>query len=341
MTTRDHVLDWIFEATDRVLTKHGINTQKGLDMARIRTIKPETPQSESLGRASRDARLLFLLLFTLCDDEGRARGNSRMLASLLFPYDDGDGGHPKTTGADVERWLDELEREDCVVRYSVDGDAFLAVCNWSKHQKIDKPTRSKLPPPPDEFANPREDSLRIREDSSEEGKGMEGKGEERKGEEGIETSDRKAPEAGGLSPDGIVSIWNEVTNGKLPKAKPTPKRESVIRTRLKEKGWADDFRRACAFLAVSEWHQGRNDRGWVATIDFALQAGKATELSEKASGARFRGGGGPSHRAAVDQELKAQLREDEHAITQDHRGGDEDPGSSDTDLDDALLEVRA
>jgi len=42
-------------------------------MARIRTIKPEFPHSESMGRVSRDARLLFVMLFTIVDDEGRAR----------------------------------------------------------------------------------------------------------------------------------------------------------------------------------------------------------------------------------------------------------------------------
>jgi hypothetical protein len=57
-------------------------------MARIRTIKPEFPQSESMGRISRDARLLFVQLWCICDDHGRTRAASRMLASLLFPYDD-------------------------------------------------------------------------------------------------------------------------------------------------------------------------------------------------------------------------------------------------------------
>ena len=73
-------------------------------MARIRSIKPELPQSESMGNVSRDARLTFVQLFTLADDEGRLRGNSRMLASLLFPYDDGEDGHVLTTAKDVEAW---------------------------------------------------------------------------------------------------------------------------------------------------------------------------------------------------------------------------------------------
>lgn len=123
-------------------------------MARIRTIKPEFPHSESMGRVSRDARLLFVQLWTVCDDSGRARGNSRMLASLLFPYDD-------DAPALIDSWLSELEAEGCLVRYLVDGSSYLQICNWLNHQKIDKPSPSKFP----EFdessrilANPREHS---------------------------------------------------------------------------------------------------------------------------------------------------------------------------------------
>ena len=133
-------------------------------MARIRTIKPEFPQSESMGRVSRDARLLFVMLWPICDDHGRARAASRMLASLLFPYDD---DAPQL----IEGWLTELEREGCISRYD-DGDSkYLVVHNWLKHQKIDKPSKPQFPEPPRVLANPRERS-------SEEGKGREGKGKD-------------------------------------------------------------------------------------------------------------------------------------------------------------------
>lgn len=107
-------------------------------MARIRTIKPEFPQSESMGRVSRESRLCFMLLWTLADDSGRLRGNSRMLASLLYPYDD-------DAGKLIDGWLGELSKEGCVARYSADGDTYLQICNWLKHQKIDKPSASKIP----------------------------------------------------------------------------------------------------------------------------------------------------------------------------------------------------
>lgn len=123
-------------------------------MARIRTIKPEFPQSESMGNVSRDARLLFVLLWTVADDSGRLRGNSRMLASLLFPYDD-------DAKRQIDGWLGQLEREKCICRYQVDGASYVQVENWASHQKIDKPSASKLPAKQDAsriLANPLEDS---------------------------------------------------------------------------------------------------------------------------------------------------------------------------------------
>lgn len=107
-------------------------------MPRIRTIKPEFPQSESMGRISREARLLFILLWTICDDAGRTRAASRMLASTLYPYDD---DVPKRIGA----WLAELEAEHCIRLYHVEGDTYLEIVKWLKHQKIDRPSPSRLP----------------------------------------------------------------------------------------------------------------------------------------------------------------------------------------------------
>lgn len=123
-------------------------------MARIRTIKPEFPQSESMGRVSRDARLCFVQMWTIADDSGRLRGNSRMLASLLFPY---DNDAPEL----IDGWLAELEQEGCINRYLADGSTYIEIANWLSHQKIDKPSASKIPAFDESsrvVANPRERS---------------------------------------------------------------------------------------------------------------------------------------------------------------------------------------
>jgi hypothetical protein len=109
-------------------------------MARIRTIKPEFPQSESMGRVSRDARLCFILLWTLADDSGRLRGNPKMLASLLYPYDD-------DAKRLIDKWLGELDGAACIRRYAIDGNFYIQIVGWLEHQKIEKPSASKIPPP--------------------------------------------------------------------------------------------------------------------------------------------------------------------------------------------------
>lgn len=110
-----------------------------------------------MGKVSREARLLFLLLFTVVDDGGRTRAASRLLASLLYPYD--EDASDLITG-----WLDELEHEGCIQRYLIESATYLQITKWRDHQKIDKPTPSKLPAPPqirDKSCSPREDSRNV------------------------------------------------------------------------------------------------------------------------------------------------------------------------------------
>lgn len=120
-------------------------------MGRIRSIKPELPKSESMGRCTREARLCFILLWTESDDSGRLRGDSRLLASLLYPYD--DDAKDLMPG-----WLDQLEQEGCIIRYHVDGNSYIQIRKWHDHQKIDKPSASKIPPFVEHSSNPREPS---------------------------------------------------------------------------------------------------------------------------------------------------------------------------------------
>ena len=88
---------------------------------RIRTIKPEITKSKSLARCSIQARLAFVYLLTNADDEGRMRGHSRMLGRTLFPYDDVEDHFGD--------WLRELEGQNAIEFYEVDGSQFLQIVN--------------------------------------------------------------------------------------------------------------------------------------------------------------------------------------------------------------------
>ena len=110
-------------------------------MARKRTIDPEIAQSRSMKAVSRDARLLFKLLITSADDAGRARANVPLLAVNLFPAD-------TDASMMLPAWMDELERQGCIKRYVVEREEYLLLVNWRKWQTVDRPTASRLPPPP-------------------------------------------------------------------------------------------------------------------------------------------------------------------------------------------------
>ena len=106
---------------------------------RIRTVKPEFWVSESIGRLSREARLLFIGLWSFADDSGRSRGAFPAISGALFPYDD-------DAIQLIPGWFAELEREGMVFRYKAeDGNTYYQLPNWLKHQKIEKPSASKFP----------------------------------------------------------------------------------------------------------------------------------------------------------------------------------------------------
>jgi hypothetical protein len=120
-------------------------------MPRIRTIHPNFPHGRAVTRLSRDARLLFILLWTRADDSGRLRLDAERLVEDLFPSDD-------DAALLLPSWLDELERQQCIERYEVEGAAFLRVVGWRRIQKVNHPSRSRLPAAPLE-------SLEILEES--------------------------------------------------------------------------------------------------------------------------------------------------------------------------------
>jgi hypothetical protein len=233
-------------------------------MARIRTIKPEFPQSESMGRISREARLTFVLLWTLADDAGRLRGNSRMLASLLFPYDD-------DAPSLIDGWLSELTNEGCITRYLADGGAYVQIDNWLEHQKIDKPSRSKIPT----FDEASRMPSKPRESSSED---LRTKDQGPRIKEGT-------PREGASPPDDLgeaMGRWNSLASElQLSKAESlSGQRRKKLAARLAEIGGLPGWDRAIAKIRGSPFLQGNNARKWRVSFDFLLQPESLARLLE-------------------------------------------------------------
>jgi hypothetical protein len=109
-------------------------------VARIRSLKPEAFTSESLAAVSVSAERTVFGLSTYVDDRGRTADKPAVINGALWPL------RPEHTAADTEQELAELEREAIVCRYvGCDGKRYLHLVKFDTHQRVDRPSKSRLP----------------------------------------------------------------------------------------------------------------------------------------------------------------------------------------------------
>lgn len=177
-------------------------------MARIRTIKPEVLDDHKTARLSNEAWRLWVSALVLADDKGRLPGDAEFLRARIFwgvPRGPFDERSTNVLGA-----LAECSRVGLIRVFEVAGERFLEICNFTKHQRIDKPGPAKFPEPSQGVTL---NDVQIRgtfDERSENvlgGIGREGKGRERRGMQGGDappvaspsaTADAGEPEAGEL-----------------------------------------------------------------------------------------------------------------------------------------------
>lgn len=107
---------------------------------RIRTIRPEFYQSESVGSMTWKARLVFINLWSYVEDNGVNLDNPRLFRGQCMPYDD-------SVLDDIEDAFAELEQCGSIIRYERDSKRLLFVPGFEKWQNIQRPgTCHYLPP---------------------------------------------------------------------------------------------------------------------------------------------------------------------------------------------------
>lgn len=107
-------------------------------------IDPGFWEDEHLGGCSREARLLFIGLWTFSDDWGHVSVNTKKLKGEVFRYDD------DMDSENIHRALDELSMIDSIRLY-VDGKHELAwIPRFLKYQRIDRPSRPQYELHPDQ-----------------------------------------------------------------------------------------------------------------------------------------------------------------------------------------------
>jgi hypothetical protein len=106
---------------------------------RIRTVKPEFWAHPVMASQSDATKLLAIGLLNLADDEGYFYANAALVRASLRPLDD--------DSTSVRRSLDDLSRVGYVeVREHSTHGPVGWVCGFTKHQRVDRPSTSKISP---------------------------------------------------------------------------------------------------------------------------------------------------------------------------------------------------
>ncbi len=227
-------------------------------MARKRMVDPNIWQSEDFGKLSNLAKIVFIGLFSLADDEGRGRANPMYLKSNLFPYNE------DMRSADIEKALLEISSNMSVVFYSCDGSSYYSLLSWYTFQKIEKPTNSKLPAFDE---NSKEIHRLFAEVSPKDSRPVVPKRKE---------DNRKEKEEKRIR---IKDIYNANCSNLPQVQKLTEKRNKAIDKFLEELT-EEQFKKICKIANTTDFLTGKNDNGWKADFDFLMRTDKAINVLE-------------------------------------------------------------
>lgn len=136
-------------------------------MARIRTIKPSFWTDEHLSELPIEAHLLAAALLNHADDEGYFNANPKLVKAACCPL--------REDSVSVHECLIRLEEVGYIrLGSGADGKSYGQIANFNEHQRINRPTESKIK----ELVDFTESSVRaqcaLNDDSPPEGNGREG-----------------------------------------------------------------------------------------------------------------------------------------------------------------------
>jgi hypothetical protein len=129
---------------------------------RIRTVKPEWLDDQRLAKASDAARVMSIALVLLADDYGNGRCDPDVMATRVYPLREMSLDGLLSISRKCHSALCELAEMRFAGLYELDGQTYFTIRNWSKHQKVNHPSKPLVPGPPDGFWDrPLEDLLRL------------------------------------------------------------------------------------------------------------------------------------------------------------------------------------
>jgi len=111
-------------------------------MMRRRMIDPGFWKDAKIGNLTPPARLAFIFAWNAADDEGRMDDwNAATMRGGCMAYDD-------ITLAQADQVINEIAAQRLILPYIINAHLYHIIPNFRKYQTINRPTESKLPPPP-------------------------------------------------------------------------------------------------------------------------------------------------------------------------------------------------
>lgn len=200
-------------------------------MARIRTIKPEFWKDEELSALPEITHMFAAALLNYADDEGYFNANPALIKAELFPL--------REPSRNIHGMLSELSNIGYIKLYKGHkGKIFGHVVNFDEHQRVNRPTASKIKGLIDfteSSLNPHEQLTAGKEQGT--GKGKEGK-EPLSGKPDV-AADRddqlpepkKTPAPKDDTPERVIEYLNQKTGKKF---QPVDANLKFIRARIAE-----------------------------------------------------------------------------------------------------------
>jgi hypothetical protein len=140
-------------------------------MGRIRSIKPEFTQDEELSSLPAETHLLAAGLLCYSDDDGYFNANHGLVKAAIFPL--------RESSLSIHDILTQLANIGFIrLGTAADGKHYGHVVKFTEHQRVNRPTPSKIKGLPIQWENSVSTHGGLSEDSLPERKGKERKGKE-------------------------------------------------------------------------------------------------------------------------------------------------------------------
>jgi len=221
-----------------------------------------------MSRLPMGCRLAFLWSLNQADDEGRFFCDVPTLVASVFRY----YSYPDQD-AEIGSYVDRLVRDGRWLGYEVNGERIFCIPHWHSWQAINRPSASRMPPPPIEALEAYEAEFgpvpRSREEAREVFANPKAPG--------ITQGDllsRPAPAPDDIDKHAreVFAYWRDAIaelhelEGRRTQVRPrkyTPKRKQKALARLREGYTVEQLKGAIDGCLLSPWHRGKNPSGVV------------------------------------------------------------------------------